>query len=178
MGRKQASKYRQKAEKRFSKLMEEHMDFACHIAQRFVQEEASVQDIVQNAFIKAWKAFHSFKEEQALFSTWLYSIVKNESIDYIRISKKLEVQDLSNVETIAEGQSDHADPYDLIQKVILLADQLPNTQKEIFVLRDLEGYSIREVMKMTKLSEGSIKTNLYLARKTLRNWLNKEEDYE
>ncbi len=165
--------------RQFSLLMEENMDFACNIAGRFLTQPADIQDAVQNAFIKAWLSFSKYRPDKALFSTWFYSIIKNECIDRIRSQKKdlhipadeVSVSDLSQ-------QADSYGELDLYQRIIILADSFPATQKETFILRDIEGLSIREVVKKTGQSEGSVKTNLYLARKKIREWMEKGKRQE
>ncbi|MCD6346745.1 MAG: sigma-70 family RNA polymerase sigma factor [Bacteroidales bacterium] len=157
---------------KFTRLMEENMDFAHHIAKRFFNDPAEAQDAIQNAFIKAWQSFGNYKADQALFSTWFYSIIRNECIDRIRSKNRnihipLNETDLSGF--AQEQQS--LDELDLYQRVIIMADHLPPSQKETFLLRDIEGFSIREVIKETGQTEGSVKTNLYLARKKIRQWL-------
>ena len=165
-----------KAEKssreQFTRLMHENMDFAYHISKSFFHNDAEIQDAIQNAFIKAWQSFHAFQPDKARFSTWFYSIIRNECIDRVRsLNKNIHIP-VNDADLTAFAHEQHPmEELDLYQRVIIMADHLPPSQKETFLLRDIEGFSIREVIKETKQTEGSVKTNLYLARKKIRQWL-------
>ena len=63
---------------------------------------------------------------------------------------------------------------DFRNEILRLSDKLSKTQKEVFILRDIQNLPIQDVQKLTGLGIGSIKTNLYLARKRLRELLDPE----
>ena len=159
-------------ELRFTGLMHENMDFAYHIAKQFIKQPTDIQDAIQTAFIKAWKAFDQYHPEKSRFTTWFYSIIKNECIDRIRSDKSNLNTTLDKADLKAVVEDEHAgDTMGLYQTIILEAEYLPAAQKETFILRDIEGYTIREVREITGQTQGSIKTNLYLARKKIRGGL-------
>lgn len=159
-------------EQRFTRLMNDNMDFAYNIARRFFDDKDDIQDAVQSAFIKAWKSFSNFTEKKSLFSTWYYSILRNECIDRLRKGTEHYKENVKQLENLSTNDSaDEIENRELYQQIILLAERLSGNQKETFLLRDIHGYAIKEVVKITGQSEGSIKTNLYLARKKMRIWI-------
>lgn len=160
-------------EQKFTRLMNNNMDFAYNIARRFFEGKDDIQDAVQSAFIKAWKSFSNFNEKKSLFSTWYYSILRNECIDRLRKDTEHYKENVKQLENLSTNDSAYEiENRELYQQIILIAERLSGIQKETFLLRDIQGYSIKEVVKITSQSEGSIKTNLYLARKKMRIWIN------
>ncbi len=160
----------------FTQLMNESMNFAFQIARQFFSETDEIQDAIQNAYIKAWNSFDRYSAQQSLFTTWYYSILRNECIDRLRRRRKYYQEDITSIPNLGNQENfETLESKELHQEIILLADRLSPTQKEIFILRDIQGFSIKEVAKSTGHSEGSIKTSLYLARKKLRIWILEEE---
>lgn len=152
------------------------MDFAYNIARKFFDEKDDIQDAVQSAFIKAWNSFSNFNEKKSLFSTWYYSILRNECIDRLRKGIDHHKGNTKQPELLSSSDlSNEADNKELYQQIILLAERLSVIQKETFLLRDIHGYTIKETVNISGQSEGSIKTNLYLARKKMKKWLIEED---
>ena len=155
-------------EKIFSKHMNNNMDFAYSIARNYFSVDEEIQDAIQVAFIKSWNSFASYDPEKSQFSTWFYSILKNECLDRVRKIKRSPAMYIVNSDSATFDESAHSDLKESYQNILQQADNLSKTQKDIFILRDIKGLSIKEVAANTKQSEGSIKSNLYLARKNIR----------
>ena len=160
----------------FTQFMNESMDFAYQVARQFIKNPDEIRDAIQVAYIKAWKSFSNFSEDKSLFTTWYYSILRNECIDHLRKQRKFYKEDINQANSLnGDEWSVDIESYELHQQIILLADRLSAGQKEVFLLRDVQGYAIKEVAQITRKSVGSIKTNLYLARKKLRSWIIEEK---
>lgn len=169
---KKAAEITEQSEILFTKLMEKNMMFAYHIAGRFLTEEEDIKDAIQAAFIKAWKSFQQFDPNKAVFQSWLFSIIRNTCIDRIREQRKFQRIPLDQISDIPGDN--HADAYDSrewYQIILMLADQLPDKQRDCFIMRDINGLSIREIAMETGQTTGSVKTNVYLARKKIKQWL-------
>lgn len=167
-------KSNQSTEILFSDHMNNNMNFAYSIAQKYFSIEEEIQDAIQVSFIKAWNSFASFDSEKSQFSTWFYSILKNECLDRVRKFKKSPEMHIVNSDSATFDESAHSDLKESYQNIMKMAEKLSKTQKEIFILRDIKGLSIKEVVAKTKQSEGSIKSNLHLARKNIKQWMIKE----
>lgn len=153
------------------------MNFAYRVARKFLRDQEEIKDAIQSAYIKAWKAFDSYSDQKSQFTTWLYTILRNECIDRLRKGQIHVGEELSKFElTVSEEPEEEFLKQELHQQILILAENLPPQQKEIFLLRDFQGYSIKEVIEITGLTEGSIKTNLYHARQKLRSWILKLEN--
>jgi RNA polymerase sigma-70 factor, ECF subfamily len=155
----------------FAELIGNTRNFAFSTVFRITGNAEESRDIVQEAYIRVWTHLDKFSG-QVTFQTWLYSILRHLSIDWIRknkirysaVNSELSATDNNHPGAMLEG----AELNGLIQKWIF---SLPETQQLVFILRDMEDHPIREVQKLTGLSESSIKSNLYIARKKLAVYL-------
>jgi RNA polymerase sigma-70 factor (ECF subfamily) len=159
----------------FGELVRTYQSYAYRLAVRILCSETEAEDVVQEAFVRVWRNLDRYNPE-VLFTTWLYRIVTNLCLDRLRAMKRHGV--ILNRRTSAVDAN--PDPpsavdiekavstSDLIRLIRTMAGDLPETQRLVFTLRDLQDLSIDEVRQITGLSEASIKTNLHYARRTLR----------
>ncbi len=159
-------------ENAFAILCEENYDYIYRVAFRILAQEEDAKDIVQETFIRVWKNISSYNEK-IKFTTWLYTIVTNLCIDSLRKQKihsdiyceeALRKVNLSNEE-------DQLAKKDLASIIACIANELSPKQRAIFVLRDLEGLEMEEIAKIIKLSASRVKSNLWHARKAIREKL-------
>jgi RNA polymerase sigma factor (sigma-70 family) len=161
----------------YQKLMEKYHDAIYNFIYRMVHDREQVEDLTQEAFIKAFASLKSFNEEFA-FSTWLYKIATNNSIDYIRkkklqmysIDKPIESKD-SDFTFELPDETAEADK-DLItdQRVRLIReaiDQLPEKYRMVIQLRHAEERSYEEIAKALRLPIGTVKAHIFRARELL-----------
>lgn len=165
------------SEKAVSELIQHTIGLAMTIAKNILYNSEDIDDAVQESFIKTWKNIESYDAQKGLFSTWFFRIVQNECIDRNRKGKLLNHSQLTE-DLIDPKQTvdEHFDYKQLRIDVLTIAQSLPIKQKEIFFLRDIQNLTIEEVQKHTGMTNGSIKTNLYLARKKIREVLKSRED--
>ena len=161
----------------YERLMDKYHDAIFNFIYRMVRDREQVEDLTQEAFIKAFASLKSFNEEYA-FSTWLYKIATNNSIDYIR-KKKLQMFSIDK--PIESKDSDFTfelpdDSYeadrDLIsdQRAVMLneaIDQLPEKYRLVIRLRHVEERSYEEIARMLKLPIGTVKAHIFRARELL-----------
>jgi RNA polymerase sigma-70 factor (ECF subfamily) len=159
----------------FEDLVRTYQNYAYQLAVRMLFSETEAQDVVQEAFVRVWRSINRY-DPSVRFTTWLYRIVTNLCLDQIRAEKRRNVFRKQR-EAQSEAGSDPpaavdiekaVSTADLMRIVRTLAGDLPETQRLVFTLRDLQDLSINEVSRITGLSEASIKTNLHYARRTLR----------
>ncbi len=157
--------------------MEEFQGYAFAVAFRVVCNEEDARDIVQESFIRVWNNFGRY-DTAIKFTTWLYSIVTNLCLDALRARKRRPIPstDDESISFLATT-ADCDDPEqsfsnkEMASTIGKLTDDLPPTQKIVFVLRDLQELSVKEVCEILGLSEGSVKTNLVYARRHIRQRL-------
>ncbi len=161
----------------FRMILEGHQSYAYAVAFRFLGDEADAEDAVQEAFRKIWKHLNEFDTKRK-FTTWMYRIVVNCCFDRADANtRRKNVLVPIDDRVVASTPADHATPESgytdretagIIRKI---ADGLSATQQMIFILRDMQDLSVREVSEITGLSEGSVKTNLCYARTNIRKKL-------
>jgi RNA polymerase sigma-70 factor (ECF subfamily) len=161
----------------FKKIIESHQGYAYAIAFRFLYDDDDADDVVQECFIRIWEHLQDF-DPQTKFTTWMYKIVVNLCLDRIKVNKRRS-NVFSRLYTRASKET-HIDMFDLEQElsnkdiaaaIKSLADGLSEKQRMIFLLRDFQDLSLKEVADITGLSESAIKTNLFYARQHIRKLL-------
>ena len=162
----------------YGKLVDRHKDMAFSIALKIVRIREDAEEIVQDAFIKAYQKLSSFRKD-AKFSTWLYRIVYNAAISHTR-KRRLESTELTpgtienySVDEINEGvgQIDKQRQKELVNKLI---DQLPALEFTLINLYYRQDQSVDEISGITNLSASNVKVKLYRIRKAMLHKLQKE----
>jgi RNA polymerase sigma-70 factor (ECF subfamily) len=134
-------------------------------------EEAA--DILQEAFIKIWRNLNAFDQRLKL-SSWLYRIVHNEAISFVRkkksYGKDLRVSWDENLYAEIPDEPGAADELENRDKLThrLLA-QLPESYREVLVLKFLENMGYEEISDILKIPEGTVATRINRAKKAFRN---------
>ncbi len=161
----------------YKRLMKKYHDAIYNFIYRMVHDKQQVEDLTQEAFIKAFSSLASFNEEYA-FSTWLYKIATNNSIDYIRRRK---LQTFSIDKPIEARDSDYSfelpdESYETDREMI--SDQraamlneaiknLPEKYRRVIHLRHVEEKSYEEIAEELKLPIGTVKAHIFRAREML-----------
>ena len=161
----------------FGELVRTYQPFAYRLAVRILLSETEAEDVTQEAFVRVWRNIERY-DPSVLFTTWLYRIVTNLCLDTLRARKRQgrwhdrrpsDDDPPSGVDIEAATST-----ADLVRIIRSIAGDLPETQRLVFTLRDLQDLSIGEVREITGLSEASIKTNLHYARQALRERMETE----
>ena len=166
----------------FGNLVKKHQQYAFNLAFRLSCNEDDARDIVQDSFIKIWKNIKHYNPKMK-FTTWMFKIVSNTAIDHLRSSKKMNKVNIDDFHDKLEQNNVHTPETLLNNKetghlISSFADTLSEKQKLVFVLRDLQGLNSSEVEDILDLPETSVKSNLYHARKAIREKLHKILSYE
>jgi RNA polymerase sigma-70 factor (ECF subfamily) len=161
----------------FEQLVRQYQPYAFSLAMKFLCDEAEASDVVQDAFVRVWKNIDHYDPNQK-FSTWLYKIVANLCVDRFRAVKRDRSMFLSRERyPMMEDLPDERDwetlrSHEKLADIIrALSNRLSRTQRLVFTLRDLQDLTVEEVVEITGLSIGSVKTNLHYARKSIRETL-------
>lgn len=170
----QCKKNNAKAQMQLYKL---YCDAMFLIAHRYVLDRFVAEDIMQEAFIKAFKNIESYRNEVSI-GAWLKKIVINHSIDYLK-KRKLEVVSIN--EEVAKVYDDETDwkvetniDVDGIKEVI---NSLQEKYRLVLSLYLLEGYDHSEIASILKITENTSRTHLLRGKKILKNKL-KDQSYE
>jgi len=170
----------------FEELVERYQDKLYRLAMRFVRNETDAQEILQEAFLSAWKNLPSF-EGRAQFGSWMYRVTVNAALMLLRSRNRHPEVDVDEIEPIAlseavdqasqvtgnlgdwsqrpDNQLQSEELRNHIQKSV---DALPAGLRTVFLLRDVEELSTEDTAEMLGLSVPAVKTRLHRARLTLR----------
>lgn len=149
----------------FSELVRRHQRRAYAVARAIVINHEDAEDAVQEAFLHAYRAIDRFLPDQA-FGAWLHRIVANAALDATRRRKVRDADELP--ETVASPFKDPAEKSELRQRLTEALNALPERQRAVIVLHDVEGYKHAEIGKMLDIPEGTARSDLHYARSQLR----------
>ncbi len=152
----------------FSQLVRTHQRRAYAVARAIVVNHEDAEDAVQEAFLHAYKALDRFLPDQA-FGAWLHRIVANAALDITRRRKVRDADELP--ETVASPFRDPAEGDELRQRLKDALAELPERQRSVIVLHDVEGFKHSEIGEMLGIPEGTARSDLHYARSQLRGIL-------
>ncbi len=170
----------------FRPLVERHQQTLYRMAWSRVRDDDEARDIVQAAFVKAWTHLDGYRSE-ASFLNWLRRIVENLCTDHVR--KKVRRKTGSFDEAVAARDEDgsilevhHEDsPHkalvrkELRERIHAALDELSEDQRQILLLREIDGLSYKEIADHVGIPEGTVMSRLFYARKRVQAILRAEE---
>jgi RNA polymerase sigma-70 factor, ECF subfamily len=167
----------------FAVLVERHQKKMLNIAFRMTGNYDDACDVVQDAFLAAFRAIKKFKGE-AHFSTWLYRIVVNYTKNRLKQTQSLKHREQPAIDDFAEegrafcpACADEKCPEEqMVQqerdaKVQHCISKLDNEYREVLVLRDIQGFSYEEIRDVLQIPDGTVKSRLSRARNALKDCL-------
>jgi RNA polymerase sigma-70 factor (ECF subfamily) len=162
----------------FELLMRRYNQRVYRVARAIVKDEAEAEDVMQQAYVNAYASLGQF-QGRAKFSTWLTRIAVNEAL--ARVRKRGRVAPLDSEDPREDPMERFASPTadperqaftsELRAALETAVDELPETYRAVFVMRDVEGLSTAEAAACLDLTEEAIKTRLHRARTMLRDSL-------
>jgi RNA polymerase sigma-70 factor (ECF subfamily) len=162
-----------------SELIHSHTHSVYNVGLRILQDPMEAEDVLQETFLQFMHSLNSFRGDSSL-GTWLYRVATNKALEKIRKKNKagvqVELEDLDDEPL--KGSDIRSWPEDVAQlwkensvqsclKEALAS--LPDGNRSVFILRDLEGYSTKETAEALNLSVANVKIKLMRARLFLRD---------
>lgn len=156
----------------FRVLVEQHSRGVFRLAYRMTSSETDAEDLVQETFLKAWKQIARF-DGRASFSTWLYRICTNCSIDHLRSSKrKREEFDEQDTAPSSDPSPERiAMSTQIGERLEPALAQLSEMERAAFVLRHYEGLGIEQISETLGVQPGAAKHSVFRAVQKLRRAL-------
>ncbi len=164
----------------FAKMVEVYSSKIYNLALKILGDQRDAEDALQETFMKALKGVKAFEGRSSL-STWLYRIATNEALMIVR-KRKPEINMEKRENDDSEDQLN--EPYQFTDWCCLPENEYQSTEvrsfmdqaiqrltpalKTVFVLRDLQGLSVKETADILNVNEGVVKTRLLRARLQLR----------
>ena len=151
--------------KEYNKCVDDHADGVYRFILKNIKEVEMARDIVQDAFTKMWEKVKDISGKKA--KSYLFTAAYHTMIDAIRKNKKM-----TNTDDMSGFDSGHESGYSDLKEILDEAvGQLPEIQRSVLLLRDYEGYSYKEIGKITDLNEPQVKVYIYRARMFMKHYL-------
>lgn len=159
----------------FGNLVARYQKLVAHVAWRYGIRSAEIEDVVSEAFLKAYQNLHQFRPEHP-FSTWLYRLAVNHTIDFARRRRR----ERGDVELPGQFPDPHPAPGQrmlreeragLLRRA--LRRQKPHYREVLFAVY-IEGLKVEEVARTLGLPVGTVKTRLMRGRESLRRVLTRD----
>ena len=163
----------------FARLVDTYYDLIYRLATKMLNNPQDAEDILQETFLKAYRHIKNFDGRSEL-PTWLYRIATNEALMFLRRKQPQTV----SIEGPDDSNEPEQEPVQIVdwccvpEEELMSAEaqkhldqaieNLPTSLRVVFVLRDIEGLSTRQVGEVLDLSETAVKTRLSRARLRLR----------
>lgn len=164
--------YRTNPDSGFQKIVERFQERVYWQIRRLVKNHEDSADIMQNVFIKVWKALPEFREEAALY-TWIYRIAFNETHTFLTRESKTKTVDLDPplFENAIEVNGKNYSPEEIEELFNKAIETLPEKQKLVFNLKYFDELKFTEIEEMLGTSVGALKASYHLAVKKIESFL-------
>lgn len=160
----------------FTQLLKRHQQKVYYQIKRMVNHHDDADDIAQLVWIKVWNKLDGFKMESE-FSTWLFRVAYNETLNFIAKQKKQSSQNISadilDYENASVG-SDHPKSTSIQIALEQAIKQLPKKQRFVFMLRYFDELSYEKIAEVTGTTVGGAKANFHQALKKMEEILKKD----
>ncbi|MBO4612935.1 MAG: RNA polymerase sigma factor [Bacteroidaceae bacterium] len=146
------------------------------VALRITLDRTEAEDITQETLVRVWERRNEWSQIENL-EAWCLTIARRLALDHVQHSKmqmekEADIADYQLSVTDVPVLPDEAlDRQQRVEAVLRLIDQLPEVQRTIIQLRDIEGLRYEEIARITELSETQVKVYLHRARKKIRDFL-------
>jgi RNA polymerase sigma-70 factor (ECF subfamily) len=164
----------------FDQLMQRHVEMSFRIARRFGLSSEDAADVIQDSFLAAYRSLQSFNFSFS-FSTWITRILLNRLSNFRRGMFRAKRIFWRPEDTLYEGidfeEKSAVDPQVAAENAEFRAafekalKKLPQKQRTVFVLFEIEGFKTREIASILDIPEGTVTSRLHHARLSLRKYL-------
>jgi RNA polymerase sigma factor (sigma-70 family) len=158
----------------FEEALLPHLDAAHNLARWLLRNDQDAQDVVQEAYLRAFKSFSGFHGSNG--RAWLLTIVRNTAYTLLKKNRAVDLSTSFDEEIHASGYDsvspatilEHSEDAELIRQAM---DELPVEFREILALRHLEGLSYKEIADIAQIPPGTVMSRLARARVKLKEYL-------
>ena len=158
----------------FRWVVQTHQRMLFSLALKMLCDEEEAKDMVQETFIRVWQRIRDYNPDRT-FSTWIYTIASRLCLD--RLKRMSRIVAMPDDELVVRRFATESDSQRVLENqewvsiVRTMAEGLSDKQRLVFTLCQLEGLSSEEAQEITGLDARQVKSNLYVARQTMRKRL-------
>jgi RNA polymerase sigma-70 factor (ECF subfamily) len=161
----------------FREIVEKYQSKVFSIIHGIVRQRNDVEDIAQQVFTKVYFSLRNFDFRSSLI-TWIYKITVNECFDYLRKKKVRKLVYESDMSEDEARRVENSEPATAVtvradtslasrDYIVKLMERVSGEEKNLLLLKEVEGYSIEELSGMLRMNENTIKVKLFRARQKL-----------
>ncbi len=161
----------------FNELVRKYQQRIYWHARRMTGNHLDADEIVQEVLLVMYKKLKDFKFRSALY-TWIYTITSTRSINLLRRRSVREIFSLQDSDANRAADSDFIKDFETKEEIKQLEkhiQKIPAKQREVFILRAIEGLSYEEISEITGKSVGGLKSNYFHALKKITAMMQNEE---
>lgn len=152
----------------FERLYRSHVAKIHSLVRRMVQGDGDADELVQDAFVRAWQRLSTFRGESA-FGTWLHRLTVNLVLNWQKSRNR--GRKLFDDDTALDFASSRRETPEAAMDLENALKLLPRGARQIFVLHDVEGFRHEEIAQMLEITSGTTKAQLHRARMLMRKHL-------
>jgi len=147
-------------------------------ANQILQDEEEAKDVLQDVFLKLWQKRDDLEKVENL-EAFAFRMTRNRCLDMIRSRRTISIESLRKVKFPEEESSDtdHLDMANSVDMVKRIISELPDLQRTIIHLRDIDQLEFEEIVDATQMNVNAIRVNLSRARKKVRDEILKIQNY-
>jgi len=161
----------------FDLLVRKYQHKIVGLISRYVADRSECQDVAQEAFLRAWRAIHTFRGDSA-FYTWLYKIAANTAKNHLVAKRRRPPNDDVAMEDAVYGPSaerlyENATPehemmrQEIEQTVLSAVQELPDELRTAITLREVDGLSYEEIARTMDCPIGTVRSRIFRAREAI-----------
>ena len=155
----------------FEARLMDSSSMAIRVAFSVLRNQADAEDVAQEVFTKAHRAFHQLRDRDR-FRAWLVRMAWRTALDHLRSSRRRMIRDMTAVpQAFGPTVEDAAIEDEQKLRVWRAVDALPQRLRLVVVLSAMEGHSVKDVAALLGVAEGTVKSRLFNARKALQEML-------
>ena len=154
----------------FTLLVREHGRVVFGVVLRRVGDRAVAEDLTQETFLRAWRARSGYRGEAAAARGWLCAIAANVARDHMRARRRRPVEEeavFSDIPSVTEDPVSSAEAAESLEQLRAALERLPAGHREMFLLRERDGLSYKEIAAVMACPIGSVMSGLARARERL-----------
>jgi RNA polymerase sigma-70 factor, ECF subfamily len=172
---------------RFERIMLVHQRASYNLALWLLRDPADAEDVVQTAYMKAFEHFDSFRGGNA--AGWMLTIVRNTAYNWLQKAKRN--SNLISFDEVLHSNTEHTQPSFATMnpeetlsaiasgtQIMAAIERLPVEYREVFFLREIEGFSYQEIAETTQVPKGTVMSRLSRARAQLQLLLTEQSKRE
>jgi len=165
--------------KAFDLMVDHYTPNLYRVVRRLASDQGEAEEIVQEAWLRAWRAFSRYKDDRPLIN-WLIRIAVNVARDRWRKKKPLDFADLSDSEVdvpdLDPGPEEKLTRKETLERLVNGVERLPPKHRMVVALRYDAGHSYKEIADILGVPINTVRTHLHRAKSALRIWMEVEDE--